>query len=78
MHVVDIDLLRVGFERGVDVLVDEQHHVRLLHGNNVVAVQSLAGVTATQLLVEGQELFGGSQLGLAHLVDVLTVGALES
>src|SRR5688572_10413679 len=55
VYVVHVDLLRMSLERGVDVFVDEQHHIRLFHPNHVVAVQGLARVAASQFLVQGEQ-----------------------
>ncbi len=39
VHVVHVDLLGVGVQGRVDVLVDVRQHVRLLHGDHVVTVE---------------------------------------
>ena len=46
--------LGMGVQRGVDVLVHELEHVRLLHRDHVVAVERLRRITAPELLVQGQ------------------------
>lgn len=77
VDVVDVDLLGVGLEGGVDVLVDEGEDVRLLHGDHVVGIDGLRGIGAPELLVEAQELARRADLLLRHGVEVLALRALE-
>ena len=77
MHVVYVYFLRVGVEGRVDVLVDVGEHMRLLHGDHVVAVEGFGRIRAAQLFVEREQLVRGLQLLFLHFVDVRAMRALE-
>jgi|GEM_PF-3573871 len=77
VDIVDIDIAGVRFEGVVEVLVDEEEEVGLLHRDDVVGVDRLRRVDATELLVERQRLLGGIHLVLVDLVQATFEVSLE-